>query len=146
MQEQELARLLELLAELVARSGKTQREIERALGVGHGWLRLLFKGKSELKVRHILDLSELLGFTPGEFFRQAYPEAQGNAVEPLRRSLHDILPPKLRRRQLNAQARLEVRDIFREELAKLGLLPPEADPTAGPASPPGARGRRSPAG
>ncbi len=127
MREQELGRLLELLAELVARSGRTQREIERALGVGHGWLRLLLAGKSELKVRHILDLSEFLGFSPGEFFRQAYPEAKGGAAEPVRRSLDDILPPKLRRRQLNAQARLEVRDIFHEELAKLGLLPPGSE-------------------
>jgi hypothetical protein len=69
MYEEEPARPLELLAELVARSGHTQREVERALGVGHGWLRLLFAGKSELKVRHILDLAELLGFTSGQFFR-----------------------------------------------------------------------------
>jgi transcriptional regulator with XRE-family HTH domain len=125
MYEQEPARLLELLAELVARSGRTQREVERALGVGHGWLRLLFAGKSELKVRHILDLAALLGFTPGQFFRQAYPEVQGTAVEQVRRNVNDILPPKLRRRQLNSQARLEVRDIFREELGKLGLVPRE---------------------
>ena len=125
MYEQEPARLLELLAELVARSGRTQREVERALGVGHGWLRLLFAGKSELKVRHILDLAALLGFTPGQFFRQAYPEVPGTAVDQVRREVNDILPPKLRRRQLNSQARLEVRDIFREELWKLGLLPHE---------------------
>ena len=45
MHEEETARLLELLAELVTRSGRTQREVERALGVGHGWLRLLFAGR-----------------------------------------------------------------------------------------------------
>ncbi len=123
MYEQEPARLLELLAELVARSGRTQREVERALGVGHGWLRLLFAGKSELKVRHILDLAALLDFTPGQFFRQAYPEVQGTAVDQVRRNVNEILPPKLRRRQLNSQARLEVRDIFKEELEKLGFVP-----------------------
>ena len=127
MYEQETPRLLELLAELVARSGRTQREVERALGVGHGWLRLLFAGKSELKVRHILDLAALLGFTPGQFFRQAYPEVQGTAVEQVRKNVNDILPPKLRRRQLNSQARLEVRDIFREELEKLGFVPQKRD-------------------
>jgi len=127
MYEQEPPRLLELLAELVARSGRTQREVERALGVGHGWLRLLFAGKSELKVRHILDLAALLGFTPGQFFRQAYPEVPGTAVQQVRRNVNDILPPKLRRRQLNSQARLEVRDIFREELEKLGFGPQKRD-------------------
>ena len=124
MYEQEPARLLELLAELVARSGKTQREIERSLGVSHGWLRLLFAGKAELKVRHICDLGAQLGFTPGQFFRQAYPTEMGSALDQVRRNVNEILPPKLRRRQLNSQARLEVRDIFREELVKLGLLPP----------------------
>ena len=124
MYEEEPARLLELLAELVARSGKTQREIERALGVAHGWLRLLFAGKAELKVRHICALAEQLGFTPGQFFRQAYPNDMGSALDQVRRNVNEILPPKLRRRQLNSKARVEVRDIFREELAKLGLLPP----------------------
>ncbi len=107
MHEEETARLLELLAELVARSGRTQREVERALGVGHGWLRLLFAGRSEVKVRHILDLAALLGFTPGQFFRQAYPDVQGTASAQVRREINDILPPKLRGRQLNSQAPAE---------------------------------------
>jgi len=127
MYEEQPARVLALLAELVVRSGPTQRDIERSLGVGHGWLRLLFSGKSELRVRHIFELAGLLGFTPGQFFRQLYPDVEGTASEQVRKNFNDILPPKLRRRQLNSQARLEVRDIFHEELRKLGLLPGEGE-------------------
>jgi len=123
----EQARLLELLKELIARSGRTQREIERALGVGHGWLRLLLTGKSELKVRHIFDLAPLLGFTPAQFFHQAYPESEGREAEPVRPSVDDLLPADRQRRQLSARTRLEVREIFLAELAKLGMRPPEGE-------------------
>ena len=134
MYEEEPGRLLALLAELVARSGRPLREIERSLGVGHGWLRLLLAGRMEIKVRHICDLARELGFTPGEFFRQAYPDATRSVLDQVRKDVNEILPPKLRRRQLNSKARVEVREIFREELAKLDLLPagaplPEPDPS-----------------
>src|SRR5712691_11403860 len=88
----EEGRLLELLAEIVARSNRSQREIERALGTGHGWLRLLFKGRTELKVRHIIALGPLLGFTPGEFFREAYPDATTSALERVKAKAV-VLPP-----------------------------------------------------
>jgi hypothetical protein len=123
MYEEEPGRLLALLAELVARSGRPLRDIERSLGVGHGWLRLLLAGKMEIKVRHICDLAQELGFTPGVFFRQAYPEAAGSVLDQVRKEVSDILPPRMRRRQLNSKARSEVREIFREELTKLRLLP-----------------------
>jgi transcriptional regulator with XRE-family HTH domain len=119
--EEEEARLLELLAEIVARSNRSQREIERALGTAHGWLRLLFKGRTELKVRHILALGPLLGFTPGEFFREAYPDTTTSALEQVKAKAVELPPLKGRRNKLSAAMRLEVRDIVREELGKIGV-------------------------
>jgi len=92
--------------------------------VGHGSLRLLLTGKSELKMRHIFDLASLLGFTPAQFFHQAYPEAEGREAEPVRPSVDDLLPAEREPRQLSARTRLEVREIFLAELAKLGSCPP----------------------
>ena|SRR5436305_2358596 len=119
--EDEEGRLLELLAEIVARSNRSQREIERALGTGHGWLRLLFRGKTELKIRHIVALGPLLGFTPGEFFREAYPETAHSALEKVKAQAVVLPPLKGRRTKLSPAARLEVRDIVREEMEKIGI-------------------------
>src|SRR5262249_994173 len=97
------------------------REIERALGTGHGWLRLLFKGRTELKVRHILALGPLLGFSPGEFFREAYPDATPSALERVKAKAVVLPPLKGRRTKLSAAARLAAREIAREELEKIGI-------------------------
>ena len=56
-----------LLAELVDRSGRSQRDIERGIGVGHGWLRHLFRGEIDLKVQHILRLGKFLGVQTNNF-------------------------------------------------------------------------------
>ena len=119
--EDEEGRLLELLAEIVARSNRSQRELERALGTGHGWLRLLFRGKTELKIRHIVLLGPLLGFTPGEFFREAYPEPTRSALERVKAQALALPPVKGRRTKLSPTARLEVREIVREEMEKIGI-------------------------
>jgi len=124
MRDEEPTRLLQLLAEVVARSGRTQRDIERGLGVGHGWLRNIFKGATDLKVQHILDLGRLLGFTPAQFFRQAYPLDEGSILDQVRPEIEDIFPSKKQRGQLTAIAQQQVRSIFRDELARYGILPP----------------------
>jgi hypothetical protein len=124
MYDDESGRLLEHLAEIVARSHRSHRDIERAVGVGHGWLRLLFRGETELKVRHIVDLADLLGFTPGEFFREVFPDAKGQALEQVKAKAVALPEVKGQRAPLSAAARLVVRDIVHEELAKLGIQAP----------------------
>jgi hypothetical protein len=129
----EAERLLLLLAELVDRSGRSQRDIERGIGVGHGWLRHVFKRETDLKVQHILQLGKFLGFSPGQFFRQAYPMVDaGDVLDQVRPAIEDVYPPRRGKGQLTPVARREVRLIFREELAKLGLLPAEPPGAAAP--------------
>jgi len=128
MYEDDAGRLLEHLAEIVARSNRSQRDIERVIGVGHGWLRLVFKGETELKVRHIIDIATVVGFTPGDFFREVYPDAKGQALAQVKAKAVDLPEVKSQRQPLSAAARLQVRDIVREELAKLGIRPHQAPP------------------
>ncbi|HXO18997.1 MAG TPA: hypothetical protein VOA87_03635 [Thermoanaerobaculia bacterium] len=71
--EEEILRLLALLKEAVRRSGRSRRDIERSMGVAHGYLGLLFTRRLELRVRHILMLGRELEFEPAAFFHRAYP-------------------------------------------------------------------------
>lgn len=74
MTEVEAVRLRNLLTSAVKFSNVTQREIERKLGWSSGSLSRLFSGGIELKVKHILDVCEVIGFPPSRFFHAAYPE------------------------------------------------------------------------
>ncbi|HWM92844.1 MAG TPA: helix-turn-helix transcriptional regulator [Thermoanaerobaculia bacterium] len=51
----------------------SNRDIEKRLGLGYGYLSRLFSGSIELKVEHILQILEVLGLSPAEFFQLAYP-------------------------------------------------------------------------
>lgn len=77
--DQEVARLRELLRNAIRISGVTNRKIERRLGMSQGSLSRLLAGGIELKVKHILDIVEILGLPPGHFFRIAYPEEPQSA-------------------------------------------------------------------
>ena len=72
--DQEVVRLRELLRNAIRLSGVTNRKIERHLGMSQGSLSRLLAGGIELKVKHILEIVEILGLPPGQFFRIAYPE------------------------------------------------------------------------
>ena len=117
--------LLELLARLIEESGRSDRNLEGALGVSHGWLRLLLKGKIDLKVRHIEEIGGELGFTLEDFFGWAYGTEGALPAKRLEaassaKSVKDKKGEKPKRQtHLSAGARLEVRDLIHEELARL---------------------------
>ena len=70
--DSETARLLELLKEKVSLSRRSHRELEREMSVGHGTLGNLFRGKTELRLRHVAMLGRALGFDPVELLLEAY--------------------------------------------------------------------------
>ncbi|MFP5287348.1 MAG: helix-turn-helix domain-containing protein [Thermoanaerobaculia bacterium] len=89
-------RLTNLLSAAVKFSNITQREVERKLGLSSGSLSRLFSGGIELKVKHVLDVCEVIGFPPSRFFRAAYPqrdEESGDAWR-LQRLLEQLHPGK----------------------------------------------------
>ncbi len=69
----EVARIAELLKMAIRMSGASNREIERRLGLSGGYLSRLFAGGIELKVKHILDISDVIQLDPGEFLQIAFP-------------------------------------------------------------------------
>jgi len=96
MNEDEVVRLTNLLSAAVKFSNITQREVERKLGLSSGSLSRLFSGGIELKIKHILDVCEVIGFAPSRFFRAAYPqrdEESGDAWR-LQRLLEQLHPGK----------------------------------------------------
>lgn len=96
MNEDEVVRLTNLLSAAVKFSNVTQREVERKLSLSSGSLSRLFSGGIELKIKHILDICEVIGFPPSRFFRAAYPqrdEESGDAWR-LQRLLEQLHPGK----------------------------------------------------
>jgi transcriptional regulator with XRE-family HTH domain len=70
--EVESARLLELLQEKVRLSRRSHRDLEREMGLGHGTIGKLFRGRTELRLRHLAMLGRALGFDPVELLLEAY--------------------------------------------------------------------------
>src|SRR6266545_7820810 len=60
----ELVRLTRLLASAVDLSGFAYRSVELSLGWSSGSMSQLMAGKVELKVRHVLQICEVIGFPP----------------------------------------------------------------------------------
>jgi transcriptional regulator with XRE-family HTH domain len=94
MNEDEVVRLTNLLSAAVKFSNITQREVERKLGLSSGSLSRLFSGGIELKVKHILDICEVIGFSPARFFHAAYPHREEESGEAwrLQRLLEQLHP------------------------------------------------------
>ena len=103
MIQEEIQRLLYVLRVAMRMLDVSNREIEKKLGLSYGYLSRLFSGSIELKVEHILQILEVLGLTPAEFFQLAYPRRN--------------TPPS------------ESASRLRSILEGLGPLPPEERPT-----------------
>jgi transcriptional regulator with XRE-family HTH domain len=65
-------RLLELVKERVRRSGRSLRELEREMDLGHGTLGNIMRGRTELRFRHLEMIARTLGFDPAELLAEAY--------------------------------------------------------------------------
>ncbi|MES1242652.1 MAG: hypothetical protein ABUT39_13640 [Acidobacteriota bacterium] len=68
----EIERLADLLQGYMRFRHRTVRDVERDLDWGRGTLNRIFAGRSELKLRHILEVAATLDLTPEEFFHMAY--------------------------------------------------------------------------
>jgi hypothetical protein len=129
--------LLELLAETIDASGRSDRDIERALEVSHGWLRLLLKGNIDLKVKHVAEIGAELGFSLEDFFLRAY--GKGGSLEKGRLTVAPSVESVKGKRgekprtqsHLSAAARLEIRGLIHEELSKLHGEPSENEEDEG---------------
>jgi transcriptional regulator with XRE-family HTH domain len=129
--------LLQVLREAVRLTGRTHRDLEDELGIGHGNIQKLLDGRVRLTVRHLLAFAALLDVPAAELLAVAFPEQAASA----RRHLPDLLASGLgddARRAMSAAL-----PASREELAEIvrAMVVAELDRRA-PAPPPGSRPRR----
>jgi len=68
----DLEGLREALRILVERSGRSIRDLEREIGVGHGTVSNMFRGRTELRLRHLDRLARALNVTLQELLAQAF--------------------------------------------------------------------------
>lgn len=95
MIQEEIHRLLYVLRVAMRMLDVSNRDVEKRLGLSYGYLSRLFSGSIELKVEHILQILDVLGLTPAEFFQLAYPRRNtppSEAAERLRSILEGLGP------------------------------------------------------
>jgi transcriptional regulator with XRE-family HTH domain len=115
MIQEEIQRLLQVLRLAMRILDVSNRDIEKKLGLSYGYLSRLFNGSIELKVEHILLISDVLGLTPAEFFQLAYPRKTSPLSESaarLRSILEGIGP-------FSPDERPAAGDVGSEELEKM---------------------------
>lgn len=108
-QRDEVLALLELLDQEILNGERSKRKLERHLGVGQGYLGSLLKGRITLKVEHLWELGEAVGFEPLVlFFRSAPKEHQDRFLREL-----GLIP------EASAEEPEPVKPMTREEIEEL---------------------------
>lgn len=70
--EVELRRLSEALREAIRQAKISQRQVERTLGQGKGYLSQLLGGTVDLKLKHLFAVLAVLRIEPADFFLKLY--------------------------------------------------------------------------
>ena len=136
MFDEETKHIVTRLAEAVRASGHSQRWVETAMGVSHGYLSLLFNGKLELKVRHVFMICEALDLDPFEFLFRVLAEAR-KGKKRMRPTPFEDSQQRVQARQAGEEedpveriassstgmTREAVRVLLWQELAKVGIFP-----------------------
>jgi transcriptional regulator with XRE-family HTH domain len=74
--EQETQRITRELHRLIRIQERSQRSVEQELGLGSAVLSKMLNGTIRLQVSHVFMLLDVLGISPGQFFRYAYPKEE----------------------------------------------------------------------
>lgn len=110
MVQEEIHRLLHVLRVAMRILDVSNRDVEKRLGLSYGYLSRLFANTIELKVEHILQITEVLGLTPAEFFQLAYPRKTSppsDAATRMRAILEGIGPFQAEERPPSSEASSE---------------------------------------
>ena len=117
---EDLRHLRSILQQAIKACKLPVRQIEEALGVGHGSLDKLFDGTIELRVRHILACARLLDVPPQDFLELACPPPEDGTKYRLRDWItpRELGPPQAERKIDGAEGDLAalIRKAVREEL------------------------------
>jgi hypothetical protein len=122
--EAQVQNLTQLLDEATHRTRRSRRSLERDLGLAHGYLGNIFRGRTELKVYHVLLISKLLHLDPIALLHQAL---HGEGAPPAGAVAPAAPPPPAREEEKTPGLSLDmeqlrdlVRQTFRDEVRKLG--------------------------
>jgi transcriptional regulator with XRE-family HTH domain len=127
--EAEVTRLTNMLASAIKFSEWKQRDIEKALGMSSGSMSRLLSGGIELKIKHVLEICEVIAFPTSRFFHASYPTADGGSNEAARlqrllEQLHPVpeaepeAPPKTAEAPAAGTNQVEIERIVFGALAK----------------------------
>jgi len=116
-----LALIRALLRTALAALPMSPHTIEDELGIGHGTLLRLLDGRMELKLRHLLELCQLLKIHPRDVIERGLPNWKAA------HRLEDWLPPDMRRAAqplaLSDEVLQAIRAAVREEVSHAGRTP-----------------------
>jgi hypothetical protein len=124
LRKEETDRLLTLLDESIRQSHCSHRELERRMGLGEGYLRGLFKQRTQLRLEHVYAIAHALGVEPMSFFLRASPPRDPDwllkqlGIRPGKRPrfpLHESEEPNLSRQGIQNV----VRSAIRNELGRI---------------------------
>jgi len=73
---EDLRQLRSVLRQAIQACGLSARQVERAVGLGHGNLERILDGRNELRVRHILGFARLLQVPPQDFLELGCPQPE----------------------------------------------------------------------
>jgi transcriptional regulator with XRE-family HTH domain len=76
MSDHDIRNMRKMLHQVINAAGLADRQVEDAMGLGHGRLGRLFDGSMEIKLRHLLGLARRLKISPGELVAMGSPETE----------------------------------------------------------------------
>jgi transcriptional regulator with XRE-family HTH domain len=93
--EEEVERITRLLRDAIKLSKRSNREVEKKLGMSGGYLSRLFAGVMDLRMEHVLAICNAIDFPVAQFFRAAYPlqESEDPRGSNLQQALSRLHPP-----------------------------------------------------
>jgi hypothetical protein len=119
-QRDEVLVLLDLLDKEILNGERSKRKLERDLDVGQGYIGSLLKGRITLKVQHLWDLGEVVGFEPLVlFFRSAPKEHQERFLRELGLREDAAAAPETSPPMSRDEIEELVKKVVRQELARL---------------------------
>lgn len=111
----EVRRLRTMLKAAMKVLGFTNRDVERKLGLSGSYLSRLFSGMIDLKVDHVVAISQVIGLEPEEMFQIAFPKKK-KAASPAALRLKESLEEYQRTGNAPWGGTLNLADLEMEEL------------------------------
>ncbi len=126
--DEEVHRIAQVLSTVLQVVRRTRQSVEQKLGLSSGYLSKILGGTVDLRVRHILAISEAVGMDPANFFALAYPPHESRDHE-AQRVIADVQAALGQRPPALFGSRAEFDEAVRQALARiLGFRLDEPEP------------------